>query len=224
MNIDPPASTSQAQPPGGARHRLDELLDDLDMRLVTLLREIAQRIVPTTTAFLEANELAAASLKDADATLATRCNQLEDAGYLLLAMQSPVATDLRRTIAVLRSSNNVLRSSNLLTHIVTSLQWVHPPSLAADVSRTIERLGATSAAMFERATVAWEHRDGQAATDLEQRDDEVDMLQRHLVDQLVAGPQSTLESITLGLIARYYERIADHAVSLTRHLTYYING
>jgi phosphate transport system protein len=223
MDSDPSATT-RTTPLGGARHRLDELLDDLDMRLVAGIREIAQRIVPTTKAFLEANEVAAASLKDADATVATHCTRLEEAGYLLLAMQSPVATDLRRTIAVLRSSNNVLRSSNLLTHIVESLEWVHPPSLAADVNTTIERLGKISAAMYERAAVAWEHNDAGAASDLEQRDDEVDMLQRQLLDQLLAGPQSTHESITLGLIGRYYERVADHAVSITRHLTYYLNG
>jgi phosphate transport system protein len=223
MNSDPSASTS-ALPVGGARHRLDEMLDDLDVRLVTLLRQITQRIVPTTNAFLESDEVAAATLKDADTAMAGRCNELEEAGYLLLAMQSPVATDLRRTIAVLRSSNNVLRSSNLLAHIVESLEWVHPPSLAAEVSATIERLGSTAAVMFERAVSAWESLDGQAASDLEQRDDEVDMLQRQLISQLLAGPQSTQESISLGLIARYYERIADHAVSVTRHLDYYLNG
>lgn len=223
MNSDPSATT-QGRPLGGARHRLDEMLDGLDARLVAGIREIAQRIVPTTNAFLEANEVAAVSLKDADATVATHCTELEEAGYLLLAMQSPVATDLRRTIAVLRSSNNVLRSSNLLTHIVESLEWVHPPSLAAEVNTTIERLGELSAAMYDRAVVAWEHHDAGAASDLEQRDDEVDMLQRQLLEQLVAGPQATQESITLGLIGRYYERIADHAVSVTRHLAYYLNG
>jgi phosphate transport system protein len=223
MNFDPSVTTSRG-PPGGARHRLDEMLTDLDVRFVAVAREIAERIVPTTKAFLEADEVAAASLKDADVAMATQCTELEEAGYLLLAMQSPVAVDLRHTVAVLRSGNNVLRSSNLLTHIVDSLEWVDPPSFAIDVSTTIQRLGRTSAAMFEHAAVAWERSEADAAGDLDQSDDEVDMLQRQLINQLLEGSQSTQESITLGLIARYYERIADHAVSIARHLNYYLNG
>jgi phosphate transport system protein len=224
MNTYQFASTPPEPQSGGARQRLDDLLYNLDVRLITLVRDIAERVVPTTNAFLEADEHAASSLKKSDDVVAVRCTELEEAGYLLLAMQSPVATDLRHTIAVLRSANNIQRSSNLLTHIVESLAWVRPQSLPPQVCETIRQLGTVAADMFERAAVGWEHHDVHAARELEHRDDEVDQLQRELISQLNAGTQSTEESISLGLMARYYERIADHAVAVARHLAYYLNG
>jgi phosphate transport system protein len=78
--------------------------------------------------------------------------------------------------------------------------------------------------MFGSAADAWERRDALAAQDLERRDDQVDLLQKELLSDLYTGVQSIEESVTLGLIARYYERAADHAVELTRHLTFFLTG
>jgi len=215
---------SERREPSGARQRLQEQLQALDARLIALARELGERIEPATNAFLEADAHAASALEDADDTMTRRCTELEEAGYLLLATQSPVASDLRRTIAVLRSANDVQRSGNLLTHVVESLAWVHPPSLPADLRDNIRQLGAVSAEMYLRAGTAWEQHDALAAEDLERRDDQVDLLQKELLSDLYTGAQSIEESVSLGLIARYYERIADHAVELTRHLTFFLTG
>ena len=206
------------------RQRLEEQLRRLDDDLVELMRELGERVPPATSAFLEADNHAASALEDADVDMTHKCTQLEEAGYLLLATQSPVATDLRHTIAVLRSVNDVQRSGNLLTHVVESLAWVHPPSLPAELRDTIRQLGDVSAEMLLSAADAWERRDALAAEDLERRDDQVDLLQKELLSDLYTGTQSIEESVSLGLIARYYERIADHAVELTRHLVFYLTG
>lgn len=215
---------SERREPAGVRLRMQEQLQTLDARLIELTHELGQRIVPATNAFLEADAHAAAAFEDADAGMTRRCTELEEAGYMLLATQSPVATDLRRTIAVLRSANDVQRSGNLLTHVVESLAWVHPPSLPTALRDNIRQLGAVSAEMYLRASSAWEQHDALAAEDLEHRDDQVDLLQKELLSELYTGTQSIEESVSLGLIARYYERIADHAVELTRHLTFFLTG
>lgn len=215
---------SERREPAGQRQRLQEQLQVLDATLIELTRELAERIPPATNAFLEADTHAAASFEDADDTMTRRCTELEEAGYMLLATQSPVATDLRRTIAVLRSANDVQRSGNLLTHVVESLTWVHPPSLPTQLRSNIRQLGEVSAEMYAHATAAWEQHDALAAEDLERRDDQVDLLQKELLSELYTGAQSIEESVSLGLIARYYERIADHAVELTRHLTFFLTG
>ena len=224
--VDDPLSRLESgrRDTSGARQRMHEQLQDLDERLIALTRAVAQRVPAATDAFLEADTHLAASLEQADVELTQRCTELEEAGYLLLATQSPVAGDLRRTIAVLRSVNDVQRSGNLLTHVVESLNWVHPPSLPAQLRDNISQLGSVSAEMFGRAATAWEQHDALAAEDLERRDDEVDLLQKELLSDLYTGNQSIEESVSLGLIARYYERIADHAVDLTRHLTVFLTG
>lgn len=215
---------SERREPAGPRQRLQEQLQVLDERLIGLTRELGERIQPATNAFLEADAHTASSLKDADVAMTRQCTGLEEAGYMLLATQSPVATDLRRTIAVLRSANDVQRSGNLLTHVVESLAWVHPPSLPTELRDNIRQLGEVAAEMYVRAAVAWEQHDALAAEDLERRDDQVDLLQKELLSELYTGAQSIEESVSLGLIARYYERIADHSVELTRHLTFFLTG
>lgn len=208
----------------GTRQRLDAQLQTLDDDLLGLLRELADRVKPATDAFLEADADTAASLEDADGTMTQQCTQIEETGYLLLATQSPVAADLRHAIAVLRSVNDIQRSGNLLTHVVESLAWVHPPSLPSELRDNIRHLGEISAEMLHRAANAWEQQDALAAQDLERRDDQVDLLQKELLSDLYTGTQTIEESVSLGLIARYYERIADHAVELTRHLVFWQTG
>ncbi|HEX6256766.1 MAG TPA: phosphate uptake regulator PhoU [Euzebyales bacterium] len=209
---------------GHARQKLQEQLVELDCQLIAMMRELADRVRPSTEAFLEADTHAAGTLAEADAALTRRCTELEESGYLLLATQSPVATDLRRIIAVLRSVNDVQRTGNLLTHVVESLSWVHPPSLPGDLREQIAQLGEVTATMLAAAATAWTNHDALAAEDLERQDDQADLLQKMLLSELYTGTQSIEESVSLGLIARYYERAADHAVELTRHLTFFLTG
>jgi phosphate transport system protein len=225
-NMDDPLTRleSERRELGGSRQRLHDQLEDLDQQLIALIRELTTRLLPGTNAFLEADSHRAASLTTADLDLTRRCTALEETGYVLLATQSPVARDLRRTIAVLRSINDVQRAGNLLKHVLESLNWVHPPSLSNELRDYIRQLGSASAEMFGNVATAWEQHDALAAEDLERRDDEVDLLQKELLSELYTGTQSIEESVTLGLIARYYERIADHAVEIARHLTFFLTG
>jgi phosphate transport system protein len=215
---------AERREPEGTRQRLHELLDGLDQQLIAMMRAVADRVRPTTEAFLEADEGAVAELNADHHALTRRCTELEESGYLVLATQSPVATDLRRVIAVLRSVEDVVRTGNLLTHVVASLPWVHPPALDGELRSTIRQFGDVAAAMLVAAADAWERHDALAAGELERRDDEADLLQKVLLSELYTGGQSVEESVSLGLIARYYERAADHAVELARHLTYFLTG
>ncbi len=215
---------AERREPGAARHGLHDMLEELDRQLIELMRAAAERVVPTTDAFLAADTHAAAALIDADKRLTHECTALEEAGYLLLATQSPVATDLRRVIAVLRSVNDVQRTGNLMAHVVESLSWVHPPSLALELRDTIRQLGAVAGDMLNDAATAWTEHDPLAAEDLERHDDQADLLQKMVLSELYTGAQSIEESVSLGLIARYYERAADHAVEMARHLTFFLTG
>lgn len=210
--------------PGGSRVEFQRQLDDIDRLLVEAGSAVAERIIPVTTAFLQADTHEAAAAISADAAIDRRCEQLEEACYVLLARQSPVASDLRHVVAVLRCVGDVQRSGNLLRHIAESLTWVHPPSMAKDLRETIAQLGAVSSEIFSGAVEAWRRHDGLAANELAKRDDQVDLLQKYLLTELYTGQQSVEEAVSLALIARYYERIADHGVEMARQVTYFLTG
>lgn len=176
--------------------RSDEQLRDLDSRLVMLLRRLGSEIPPATAAFLEADAYTACSTTQAARALTAQCARLEQSGYLVLATQSPVATDLRHVVAVLRSVNNVRRSGHLLTHVVDSLAWIHTPSLPARLREDVRQLGAAAADMVDRAATAWEQHDPGAAADLERRDDRVDLMQQRLLDDLSTLLGATEEAVS----------------------------
>jgi phosphate transport system protein len=209
-----------------ARSRVvfQQQLASCDEQLVEVGGIVAGAIPQVTEAFLEADAHRAGELI---ATLAIdrRCVRLEDACYLLLARQAPVAGDLRRLVAILRSVGDVERSAHLLRHIAESLTWVHPPSMVEELRKTIGDLGKISQEIFRGAVDAWAAHDPLAANELNARDDQVDFLQKALLAELYTGPGGSVEeAVSLALIARYYERVADHGVEIARQVAYYLTG
>lgn len=209
---------------GSSRVAFQEQLADLDRLLVEVAERVAALITPITAAFLEADVHRAKAQVARTPAIEQRCTQLEDACYVILARQSPVGGDLRRVVAVLRSTADVSRSAYLLSHVAESLTWVHPPSLPSELRETIAGLGVVAEEVLRGAIEAWRTHDALASTELEQRDDEADLLQKYLLSVLYTGTQSVEEAVSLALIARYYERVADHGVEMARQVTYFVTA
>jgi phosphate transport system protein len=210
--------------PAGARLDFQQQLADCTEALVAATEQIADAVGPVTEAFLQADSHTAEQWVAADDDVARRCRRLEEACYTLLARQSPVGGDLRRVVGILRSIFGVQRSSHLLRHVATSLQWVHPPALDEGVRHLVSQLGGVTAEVFAGGAAAWRSHDPLAANALKDADDQVDLLQKHLLTELYTGEQSVEEAVSLALLARYYERIADHGVELARQVAYFVTG
>ena len=212
--------------PGASRSRaaFSQQLDAIDAELIATATIVADLIPRVTTAFIDADAPAAAVAISADTAVDERCAALEEECFAILARQSPVAGDLRRVVAVLRAIPDVERSGDLLRHVAESLTWVHPPSMKPELRTMIARLGQVSGIVFRGAVDAWAGRDALAAVDLQTLDDEVDLLQKSLLTELYLGGQTVEEAVSVALICRYYERIADHGVEMARQVTYAMTG
>ena len=199
-------------------------LEDLEQQLVSAAEQVGAAIQPVTRAFLRRDHAAAEAWAEQNQRLSADCRQLEEDGYTLLARQSPVAGDLRRIIAVLRHAADVQRTGDLLRHVVASLSWIDPLLLPSELRDLIEEFGQLVSGLVQQAVDAWDHSDSLAALDLARADDEVDRLQRELLAALCSGTCSVEEGVSLALLARYYERMGDHAVELARGVTYAVTG
>ena len=215
---------AERRQPGGSRVAFRQQLEDCNTLLVFAGDEVARQILPVTHAFLEADSHRATEWVTSSARISARCRDLEEACYLILATQSPVATDLRRVVATLRCVGDLERSINLLVHIAESLTWVHPPSFPEELRTTIAQLGGFSSEIFAGGIEAWRVHDGLAAVELQRTDDEVDLLQKLLLTEIYTGKTSVEESVSLALLARYYERLADHGVEMARQVTFFLTG
>jgi len=222
---DPLASfAAQLEQAPGGRIELQQGLTMCRDRLVELGLAVADRIVPVTTAFLEADVATARDHAAVEPMITSGCTALEDACLLLLARQSPVGRDLRQIVAIIRSIGSVDRGAQLIVHVAASLTWVHPPSMSARLREILADLAGHAAEVFRAGVEAVRRHDGLAAVELQRTDDAVDLLHKQLLSELYSGDQSTDESISLALIARYYERLGDHGVDLARQVTFAVTG
>ena len=212
------------QHPPASRHAFQTQLDAMQAELIAVATIVADLVHPVTAGFLDADGHAAGEVIRRDVEIDRRCEALEEECFALLARESPVAGDLRRVVAVLRCIADVERSGDLLRHVAESLAWVHPPSMRPELRDVLSRLGRVSGDVFMRAVRAWREQDALAAVELQQLDDEVDLLQKSLLTELYLGGQTVEEAVSLALICRYYERIADHGVELGRQVAYVLTG
>lgn len=213
-----------ASQPTGNRTDFQAQLATCDAALVDVTRRVADAIAPVTTAFLQGDAHGALEAAGVDRDVGRRCRDLEETCLAVLARQAPVSTDLRQVVAVLRATAGVQRSAKLLHHVAESLHWVHPPAMSTDVRDTIAQLGDVAADVMGRAAAAWEARDSLAAVELATRDNQADLLQKCLLTELYTGRHSMEEAVSLALLARYYERIADHGVEISRQVAFVVTG
>ncbi|HET9172909.1 MAG TPA: phosphate signaling complex protein PhoU [Actinospica sp.] len=180
-----------------------------------------------TRALLDADPRAAEAVAAADRSGTALRRELEARTLDLMARQQPVAGDLRVLVTALRMSADLERMGGLATHVAEIARMRHPEcAVPEELRATFERMGAIAADLAERVGRIVEDRDVEAARRLEAEDDAVDRLHRAVFTELLArdGSYPAGAAIDVTLLSRYYERFADHAVLVARHLLFLVNG
>lgn len=154
-----------------------------------------------------------------------RCRELEDGGHVLLARQAPVGGDLRRLIAILRQLTNVERAARHTRHVLDGHRNLDVSTLPADIAVLLAAMGQLAAEVFSGGLDAWSSGDALAVNELDVKDLDVDALQLRLLEAASHSDQIHGETrLSLGLIARHYERIADYGVALARDAAFVVTG
>jgi phosphate transport system protein len=202
---------------------LNELMTDL----ARMARLAAQMMINASIA-LHQIDLARAALVIADRDqMNAMHDDMERRCISLLALQAPVAGDLRVVVAVLRAVGHVKRMGNLARHVAIVAQLKHPnPMISGRVRPVLARMGLLASQLAEDVATAIERQDPLSGCRLAAADDEVDSLLRHLFDILFAvdWPHSVEQAVDAALIGRYYERFGDHAVAIAQQVSYMATG
>jgi phosphate transport system protein len=212
------------EPPTQVRVQYQRWLDEVDDELVGGGLRVSESLPRVTRAFLAGDRGGIFEARAMAAEVTERCRRVEEQGFLLLAREAPVAGDLRRLVSILRLVFAVERSASLLRHVAESLDRFDPRLLPEDVRELVAELATTSDDVFRRGLDAWRRRDALAVREVDELDSRVDTLRDHLLqlaEQRLAGSS---ELLLLGLLARYYERIADHGVAFAQHATFAATG
>jgi phosphate transport system protein len=209
------------------RDAYHEELDSIGDGLVEMARLVGSAIGRATTALLDADLNVAESVIAADEKVDDLQRELENRAITLLARQQPVATDLRIVVTSLRMSADLERSGDLARHVAKLARLRFPESaVPSDLHSTILEMGQLAQRLMAKAAEVIVTKDVDDALQLEADDDRMDELHRtlfqHLLDDRWKHGIETAVDVTL--VGRYYERFADHAVSVAKRVVYLVTG
>jgi phosphate transport system protein len=204
-----------------------EQLDDLAGALAEMCSQVAQAMEKATQALLESDLQLAEDVISADDRVDELRASAEEKAFALLALQAPVATDLRIVVAAIHSAGDIERMGDLALHVAQAARRRHPqPVLPDEVAPHFGEMGRVGVALALKAGNVIRTRDLDQAAELESDDDAMDDLHRHMFTVLMdrnwshgVGP-----AVDITLLARFYERYADHAVAVARRIVYVVTG
>jgi phosphate transport system protein len=145
----------------------------------------------------------------------------------LLALQAPVASDLRLVSAILHSNMHVERMGDLCVNIAKFVTNDHPYPSSAPMLERLTEMGQRAGGMLQAAMSAFATRNVDLAEDLPTLDSALDRLNRGMLDDLkqYAGDEESFEwAANLFLVARYLERFGDHAVDIGEQTHFLVTG
>jgi phosphate transport system protein len=202
-------------------------LDQIGRTLVDMSEAVAVAMNDATSALLDADLSLAEKVISEDAQIDRLRDGLEARALDLLARQQPVAIDLRTVITSLKAVADLERMGDLALHIAKVARMRYPASAVPDEVRgTIREMGDVALSIVEKTRQVLEGQDIALAEQLEREDDAMDALHRRLFADLLSGEwtHGMEPAIDITLIGRYYERYADHAVSVARQVIFLVTG
>src|SRR5690606_21984481 len=202
-------------------------LENLATKLADMSVQVADAMERATKAMLESDlELAEQVISD-DALVDDARADCEEQAYALLALQAPVATDLRIVLAAIHAAESLERMGDLALHVAKAARRRHPePVLPEDVQPYFADMGKIVVKLARRVEQIIKTRDIEAARRLETEDDQVDDIHRHLFSVIMAKDweHGVATAVDVTLLGRFYERYADHAVSVARRMVFVVTG
>ena len=209
------------------REQFQEELDGVGTTLVEMAGLVKIAMENATTALLTADLSLAEKVIADDLIIDEMQHELDARTINLIARQSPVATDLRTLVTSLRMSADLERMGDLAHHIAKSARMRYPATaVPPELSLTIEEMGRVCVKIIEKVALVLKNRDTERALEVEKDDDEIDSLHRRIIQTLLdpSWKHGVETAIDMTLLGRYYERCADHAVSIARRVYFLVTG
>lgn len=209
------------------REAFHDELDGISQTLLEMTALVKSAMGDATHALLSADLAVAEKVIQEDDIIDDMQHELDARTISLMARQQPVASDLRTLVTSLRMSADLERMGDLSHHIARQARMRYPNCAVPEQLRgIIQDMGKTAITIIDKLSAVMEHRDIVRAVEIETDDDEMDRLHRALIATLLddkwdLGVEAAIDMTLLG---RYYERCADHAVSIARRVYFLVTG
>jgi phosphate transport system protein len=202
-------------------------LEQLADHLAAMSVQVADAMERATRALLEVDLGLAEQVISDDAKVDDARAQCEEQAYALLALQAPVATDLRTVLAAIHAAESLERMGDLALHVAKAARRRHPEPVLPDAVRPyFSEMGEVAVKLARSTEQVIKSKDVEAAKSLESDDDQVDDIHRHLFTVIMdrEWPHGVAAAVDVTLLGRFYERYADHAVSVAKRMIFVVTG
>jgi phosphate transport system protein len=214
--------------PTDLRASFHEQLDEIRTRVARMSAGVTE-LVPRATDILLGGDLEGADyLIRGDEEYDAMAIELEEKCFAIIALQAPVASDLRQLVSAIKIVADIERSADLCVNICKAARRIYSHDLDANLRGVIQKMGSQAQLLFKEATEAYLNTDGPRAVALADMDSYLDDLQRQFIQVIfeshAAGTIDLQVAVQLAVVARFFERIGDHAVNVGERTRYIVDG
>ncbi len=209
------------------RNAFHQQLDDLVVGIADLCGAAGEAMESATQALLQADLLLAEQVITDHELIVQRTRKSEERALTVLALQAPVAGDLREVVSALKNIADVDRMAALALHVAKLTRRRHPENvLPEEVNGYFTEMGRIAVDMGSAVRQVVLSKDAHRAEQLADDDDDMDNLHRHLFSVLMdrEWKHGVAAAVDVTLLGRYYERFADHAVEIGRRVIFSATG
>lgn len=209
------------------RHHFEDELQALKRRLLNMGALVEERIHKAVLALIERRENLAQEVIEGDGEINDLQVEVDDRCLKLLALQQPMATDLRLITSAMKINADLERMGDQAVNVAQNVVRLLPqPALKPVVD--VAHMAEIAEGMVRDALDAFVRRDGALARSVLERDDSVDHLKntifRVLLTYMMADPGTIERGLGLILISRNLERIADHATNVAEDVIFLVEA
>jgi len=207
------------------RRTFHQQLEELYLDLLRMANVTVETLEKTKSAFAELDPEKAENIIAGDDEIDNFVVKIEENGIDLLARQSPVAIDLRTIIVIMRLSQHLERVGDLCVNISKATKNLEGYTLSPWIRENMNEMFERSTKMILRAIEAFKKHDIAMAEELTKMDDTVDRINRSFLTSTNRESEEEIDLIIrVVMIARFLERVADHAVDIGESVRYMVTG
>ena len=203
-------------------------LESVKSELVRMAATVTELIPRATQVLLDGDLEGAEAIIRGDDAIDERAVEIEEHCLQILALQAPVASDLRQVVALMKMAADVERSGDLVASICKTARRIYGHELDPRLRGVIARMGEQAQALYEAAIESYVEIDESKAAAVDDMDAYLDGLQRQFVQTILechAGGKIDLQiAVQLAIASRFYERVGDHAVHIAERVRFILTG
>lgn len=209
---------------GTVRIDLAQELQVIDRKVTELFALVSEGLAAATDALLASDVDAASSVVARERLIDSLYYDIEGLVQRQFALASPAATDMRYLLSMLRIVPELERSGDLVEHIANRALRSLGVELTPRIRGLVDRMGRVGVMLWRGAAESYATRDPSKVAELRSLDDELDELHVALIAEIVEAELRLPVAIEMALVARFFERLGDHAVNVANRMKYVATG